>query len=288
MTAQQPSADRRLPAAADWAAMVLLVLAAFAWVQFAPVFDLSSWPAIVATSVDYLVLFAPLVLLALGAGWVTRTRVLRTGERPAGWTATGLLVGAATLGASVLFSWLNGGLVPGAGSPVGIAWVVALVLVLFQVSAEELLFRGWLQPALAARFGRGHGVQWGAIAASSLLFAALHFLSADSLQAFFNMALGGLLFGLLAWRSGGILAPIAAHFAYNAVEDLGLGLVPNPAPGTSGSLVDLDLLGLPVWGGVAEGLNASIGTTAALLAAIVPLALYRSAAPSAQPAAQPA
>ncbi|HMP55013.1 MAG TPA: CPBP family intramembrane metalloprotease, partial [Novosphingobium sp.] len=69
--------------------------------------------------------------------------------------------------------------------------------------------------------------------------------------------------------------PWAAHFAWNATEDAGLGLVPNPGNGPLGSLFDFDLVGSALWGGGPEGLNASIGTAAALVALIVPLLLIR-------------
>ncbi|MEL6793868.1 MAG: CPBP family glutamic-type intramembrane protease, partial [Pseudomonadota bacterium] len=56
------------------------------------------------------------------------------------------------------------------------AWLallpVALILLLIQTGAEEVLFRGYLLQQLAARF-RGHWIAWGLV--PSLLFGALHF-----------------------------------------------------------------------------------------------------------------
>ncbi len=94
-------------------------------------------------------------------------------------------------------------------------------------------------------------------------------------MALVNLMLGGVLFGLLALRSGGLAAPVAAHFAWNATEDLGFGLVPNPGIGPLGALVDLDLAGPAHWGGSEEGLNTSVGMTV-VLAALVVLLLARS------------
>ena len=83
--------------------------------------------------------------------------------------------------------------------------------------------------------------------------------------------LGGLWFGLLAVRSGGILAPMAAHFAWNASESIGFGLDPNPGVDDLGALANYDLVGLPIWGGSPEGLNASIAMTLVLAALVIPL-----------------
>jgi hypothetical protein len=90
-----------------------------------------------------------------------------------------------------------------------------------------------------------------------------------------NLFLGGVLFGLLALRSNGLTAPVAAHFVYNVVEQSLFGLSPNPGAGVFGTVVDLDLRGQSLWGGSAEGLNASAALCVGLAAAIAPLALWR-------------
>jgi membrane protease YdiL (CAAX protease family) len=55
---------------------------------------------------------------------------------------------------------------------------------------------------------------WGpiaAIGATALAFAALHVAGGGRAPlTLVNLLLGGILFGLLAWRSGGLAAPIAA------------------------------------------------------------------------------
>ena len=88
-------------------------------------------------------------------------------------------------------------------------------------------------------------------------------------------------FGLLAVRSNGILAPMAAHFAWNASESIVFGLDPNPGVDDLGALANFDLVGMPMWGGTAEGLNASIAMTLVLAALVVPLlpVFSRSKAP---------
>jgi hypothetical protein len=96
--------------------------------------------------------------------------------------------------------------------------------------------------------------------------------------AFLNVFLAGVLFGVLALRTGGLWAPVAAHWAWNAAEMSGLGLTPNPGLDPLGSVWDMDLGG-PSWlGGGRDELNGSITATAVLVAAIVICAALRSTA----------
>ncbi len=148
---------------------------------------------------------------------------------------------------------------------------VGVLTILFQTAAEELFFRGWLQPLVADEWGNMAG-----LAVTSAAFAALHFFGgARDPLSFLNILLAGLFFGLLALRSGGLAAPLAAHFAWNGTEQLGLGLDPNPGVGAFGSLIDYDISGLAIWGGSIEGLNASLATSLSMLAMIIPLALWK-------------
>ena len=95
--------------------------------------------------------------------------------------------------------------------------------------------------------------------------------------------LAGTLFGMLALRTGGLAAPVAAHWAWNCTETLALGLSPNPGVGDFGALADLDMRGSALWGGSEYGLNGSIAATFVLVALITPLLLWRPLA-SAKPA----
>lgn len=180
----------------------------------------------------------------------------------------GLLAGAA--GAALA------GTAHHAGGKAGIAGLVlGTAAILFQSGVEEIYFRGWLQPVLA----RAWGVRAGLLVAAAA-FAALHVVGgARAPLSLCNLFLGGMLFGLLAVRSGGLAAPIAAHAAYNWAEQILLGLDPNPGVGSFGALLDLDLVGSPLWGGSTEGLNASLAMSFALTALIIPVAAWRSGAP---------
>ncbi len=90
----------------------------------------------------------------------------------------------------------------------------ALVVVGAVVAAplcEELFFRGFLQRGLMARLEAPR-----AIVVTALIFSAFH-LEPVGFLARFQL---GVLFGLLAWRSGSIWPAIGAHLANNATSTL--------------------------------------------------------------------
>lgn len=74
--------------------------------------------------------------------------------------------------------------------------------------AEELFFRGWMLPHLESKAGPAV-----ALLGSSLLFALYHE-NPSGIPLYF---VSGVFFGEAARRSGGLLVPIVAHGAYNAL-----------------------------------------------------------------------
>ncbi len=259
---------------ADWAIIIIgLIAALFAVAE--PVRDAISEritvdSVITGNVIFYAVLFVPLILLSLLLGLLGKHRVLRAGDSPLRWMLVGLLVGAGGLATCVLYVWLNGSLRP---VPIDALaqnhLILGTAIVLLGVAAEELLFRGWLLGALQDMLGSS----W-AVLLSAIAFSGFHWWAggaAADVVSLANLLLGGMWFGLLAVRSGGILAPMAAHFAWNASESIVFGLDPNPGVDELGALTNYDLVGLPMWGGSAEGLNASIAMTLVLAALVVPL-----------------
>lgn len=213
------------------------------------------------------IIYGPLILVAIAAARLSGVSPLAMGDKHVALSAAGLLAGAGGVLLATALARLAGVLQPGAG-PRGEAGLIVWgsLVVLFAAAAEEVYFRGWLQPALARSFGLPV-----AILLSSLAFATLHLMGgARSPMTLVNLFLGGLLFGLLAARGGGLAAALAAHFAWNWTETIGFGLDPNPGAGSFGAIADLDLTGAPLWGGSDEGLNAGIGMTVALCALLVP------------------
>jgi membrane protease YdiL (CAAX protease family) len=283
MTAGAPG-GAALSRLAGWAAAVAGLAVAGGWLIWgqavAAAIPAPSEPA--AAAIFYLVLFVPLLPLAGLLGLLCRLRAFRAGTAPVSWCLAGLLLGAAGVAAAAGCAWLNGLAAPAAAPAPGMPGLLlsGLGVGLVQVAGEEALVRGWLQPLLARLTGPFAG-----IVLASLAFAALHLAGGEvGWHALANMVLAGLFFGVLAWRSGGIVAPVAAHFAWNAVEDQGLGLLPNPGAGPFGALRDLDITGAALWGGGADGLNASVATTLVLAALILPFLVPPRAAVPAVPA----
>jgi uncharacterized protein len=107
---------------------------------------------------------------------------------------------------------------PPAQSPATwLVWApVAVVAIFGQACAEEMVFRGYLQQQLAARF-RARAVWFIAPAA---LFGALHWradLGTNATMAAGAAVLMGLVYGDVAARLGNISASIGLHFANNVM-----------------------------------------------------------------------
>ena len=107
------------------------------------------------------------------------------------------------------------------------AAVLGLPLALVLLLPEELLFRGYAFQKAVARWGAP-----AALAASTLAFGAYHVVGSGAwgmgaLFLFVLPALGGLLFGVAALRTGGLALPTGLHLGGNWVNAsvLGLGTV---------------------------------------------------------------
>lgn len=97
-----------------------------------------------------------------------------------------------------------------------LAWLpLALICVMIQITAEELIFRGYLQSQLAGRFR--HPLIW--IALPSLLFGLVHYDTAIAGDNAWMLAAWATLFGLaaadLTARSGTLGPALALHFVNN-------------------------------------------------------------------------
>ena len=226
-----------------------------------------AWQSAIVT----LVLFGVLIAAALLWGLLAKTRVATPGPAPLKAGGLGAAMGLAGLLIATGYAALAGGVhwIFSYVNPRILLLLAGTVLTLYQCTGEEIFFRGWVQPMLARAWG-----PWAGLGVASLFFALLHLFAGvvHSPLAVVNVLLAGVLFGLLALRTGGLVAPIAAHFAWDWAEGIGLGLFPNPGVDVWGSLWNLDLIGAPLWGGTAEGLNGSLGVTFVLLALCVPLA----------------
>lgn len=86
-------------------------------------------------------------------------------------------------------------------------WLVVLVVVVAAPLAEEIAFRGYLQPALAQRFGAT-----GAAAATAVVFGLMH-----GIEYALPVGLLGGLFGWLVAARGCLLPAVFAHMLHNGV-----------------------------------------------------------------------
>ena len=93
--------------------------------------------------------------------------------------------------------------------------LLAAAVVVGAPLVEEVVFRGFLLPGLAASAGPGFGGRAGAVAASAALWALIHSqYDLFDLSAVFAL---GLLFGAARLHTGSLAAPLLLHAAVNAV-----------------------------------------------------------------------
>ncbi|MEM8788623.1 MAG: type II CAAX endopeptidase family protein [Pseudomonadota bacterium] len=130
------------------------------------------------------------------------------------------LIGAAIvwaiMAATVLLTLPFQSYTPNLSLPAWLGWLVpALMLIFIQVFGEELVFRGYLQPFLAARFASP--LVW--LAVPAVLFGALHWQPAqfgpNAWLVVVATTLMGFVFGTLTAHTGSIAAAVGVHFANN-------------------------------------------------------------------------
>lgn len=255
--------------------VVIGVVVAGLWLWFGPALAnglASGFEGTGGEALFTMAMFMPLFILAVAGAWIVDLKALKTGPRPFRWGGLGLTLGIGGVLLATGYAAVAGTSTFGAGGGLSAALALGIVAVALQVLAEEALFRGWFQPAVATLLGGP-----AAVVIVAMIFAGFHLLAgAHGLVTIVNLFFGGLLFGLLALGESGIAAAFAAHFGWNAAEQLLLGLDPNPGVGGFGTLVDLDLSGAALWGGSDAGLNGSIAMTFALMAILAPLLLARN------------
>ncbi|MET0308975.1 MAG: CPBP family intramembrane glutamic endopeptidase [Sphingomonas sp.] len=270
-SAMNPAAGAFVVLGAAAAAGLAIILGAqFIFGRILEVPSIAALSPVLLESVFTITVFG---LLALVAGLAIRLSGDRIAIGPAAplSVVAGVAAGICGLGIAIALSAVAGAVHAGQGAGFGLLLLAGTGVTLLQTSAEELYFRGWLQPRLQGGWGR-----WPGLAVTSLAFSALHFVSGDfDMFSFVNLTLAGVWFGLLAERSGGLALPIGAHFGWNWAEEMLFGATPNPGVSNFGTVFDWDLTGAANWGGSAAGLNASLSATFVLLALVVVSASWR-------------
>ena len=131
----------------------------------------------------------------------------------------GVVVAAAPVDEPML--QIPAGPLPGILLPGQPLWLGALSALVLAPIAEELFYRGLVLHAWLREYGR-----WVALIGSSALFGLVHYGlnpiegRLPELPWLIMPAVAGLILGLLALRTGSLIAPIAAHATMNAVAFL--------------------------------------------------------------------
>jgi CAAX protease family protein len=136
-------------------------------------------------------------------------------------------------------------------------WAFLAVIVLtspIQAVGEEIFFRGYLLQALGSLVAR----PWFGVIVSSVVFALLH--GTQNLPLFIDRLGFALLAGLLAWRTGGLEAGIAAHVINNVFAYVIAGLTTSIAAltaikGISWVHTAFDVGGFAIFAVLAYGLS---------------------------------
>lgn len=147
---------------------------------------------------------------------------------PAGETFRGFLLTVTVLiplyALALALSWVIAPPLPNLPLSTWLAWLpLALPLVLLQVSAEEMLFRGYLQQQLAARFA----ARWVWMGLPALIFSALHYNPQAGVNAWLILTVTlayALIAADLTERTGALGAAIGLHFANNVFAMLVLSV----------------------------------------------------------------
>lgn len=95
-------------------------------------------------------------------------------------------------------------------------WIASFAAIAMSPAiCEEIVFRGFIAPALAPAFTR-----WGSVLVSSALFGAIHIDDVNGTNVFYRVPFAfllGVLFAELRFATGTLAAPVIAHATINAL-----------------------------------------------------------------------
>ncbi len=197
--------------------------------------------------------------------------------------ARGLALGLGFCAVVVLTIFMLGGynivaLAPVLKTPSALIMIMLIFVgFIIQGSTEEILMRGWVMSAMAARFGLVI-----AIVVNSTVFAALHLgnegIGNVNWIAMANIVLLGVFLSVYAVREGSLLGVCGWHGAWNWILGLGFGLdVSGMSIDTPALIIDLDnKAGAAQWlTGGSFGPEGSVIVSLVLLAGIAWVGLQK-------------
>jgi uncharacterized protein len=183
-----------------------------------------------------------------------------------GWATGALMFGAVYM--LLMFGGVltpsDGGLATNAG-PTVLAVGMILLGYLLQGSAEEIVFRGWLLPVIAAKQS-----VWLAVVVSSLMFAALHALNPGiTALPILNLILFGVFAAVVALWRGDVWLICGIHAAWNWVQGQVFGIAVSGGTNPISLITTSANAAMPEWwSGGAFGAEGSIAASIVLLAGI--------------------
>ncbi len=193
----------------------------------------------------------------------------------------GLLIGLASFAATVGLMALFGFIAVEDSDPtqIGLAALGGILLTLvpgwiIQGAAEEILTRGWMLPALAARYR-----VWIGVLVSSAFFMLMHGLNPNlSILALINLFLYGFFAALYALREGSLWGICAFHSVWNWAQGNIFGLEVSGQAVSGGMLFNLIEAGPDWFTGGAFGPEGGVVTTIVLLSGMAVIWFWPSTA----------
>lgn len=98
-------------------------------------------------------------------------------------------------------------------------WIISFVGVFFAPFAEEIFFRGFLQPVFVKKLGVNLG-----IILVALIFSLLHLLYINNISALFSIICVGLILSFAKEKTGSVMPCIIAHFLNNLTAAIYMNL----------------------------------------------------------------
>ena len=124
-------------------------------------------------------------------------------------------------GVCILAAYLNGDIKLYFDSFRPLELIIVFIAVFVQSSAEELVCRGFLYQMILKNYK-----PWVAIVVNSCFFGALHLMNPGvSFMAILDIVVCGLLFSLMVYYMDSIWAAMAAHAAWNYLQNIVFGLL---------------------------------------------------------------
>ena len=186
-----------------------------------------------------------------------------------GQFALGLLIGFLMNGVCILVAWLHGDLHFGVDVFRPLYLLAALLCVLIQSGAEELVTRGYMLSALRKRYS-----VWLAVVLNSVFFAALHLLNPGvTVLAIQNILAIGVALSLIVVHLDSLWMAIAIHTAWNFTQNFLFGL-PNSGAVSECSFLYLDAASSSVMYDAVFGVEGALPSVIVIALLAVAVVLY--------------